>query len=239
MTFKTLLMSTALVSLLSAPAMAQDTTLTQDPTTDPAPQMQSEADVTDGQMAAEANEPMSIEEMTVDQFIGLDVQSADGEDVGEIDYVIGGLDGGEAQAVIGIGGFLGLGEYTVALPISAFDFNSVERILVVNASEQELRDTPEFDESGAESVDGSILMAELMGAPEDAGTETGMTDDSGMSGESTADDATMADEPATDDAPAMEEETMEKDSTAPAEEPIQEEGATTEPETETETETNN
>ncbi|WP_425098659.1 PRC-barrel domain-containing protein [Tropicibacter sp. S64] len=199
MTFKTFLMSASLVSLLTTPALAQDTTTAADPAADPAAttmEPAAEPMATDT-MADEtmAEEPMTIAEMTVDQFIGLDVQSVDGEDVGEIDYVLRGPSGDEGRAVIGIGGFLGLGEYTVALPISAFDFNAEERLLVVNVSEEDLRNTPEFDESGVESVDGDILMAELM-ADEPMETDTGMTTDT------TTSDAA----PAPENDPATEED---------------------------------
>ncbi|MBF9034965.1 hypothetical protein HKCCE2091_12005 [Rhodobacterales bacterium HKCCE2091] len=114
--------------------------------------------------------PMTIEEMTVGEFIGLNVLSADGEDVGEIDYVIAGTE--EPAAVIGIGGFLGLGEYTVALPVSAFDYDAEERTLVVNWTEEELRAQPEFDESEAESLPDDMLMSDLM---MHGGSDTGTT----------------------------------------------------------------
>ncbi|SLN33194.1 PRC-barrel domain-containing protein [Pseudooctadecabacter jejudonensis] len=94
--------------------------------------------------------------MTVDQIVGLDVMSADGEDVGEIDYVIS--DGMDYKAVIGIGGFLGLGEYTVALPLGNFAMIDGELILD-EATEAELEAMPEIDESELEGLEGDYVIS--------------------------------------------------------------------------------
>ena len=199
MSFKNIMISTALASFLAAPAIAQETAPATDPATGQA--------VTDlGAMDI----PMTIEEMTVNQFIGLNVLSTNGDDVGEIDYVLGPSAGDdEGQAVIGVGGFLGLGEYTVALPISAFDFDPEGRNLIVNLTEEGLRATPEFDESGAESVEGGLMMADLMGS---AGMEDGAAteNDPNMGGDTgMEEDATTDSEAATssDDATGAETDT--------------------------------
>ncbi|MEX3017639.1 hypothetical protein [Gymnodinialimonas hymeniacidonis] len=91
--------------------------------------------------------------MTVGDIIGMDVHSIAGEDeddVGEIDYIIETADGYEA--VIGIGGFLGLGEYTVALPLGAFSMGGDETLLLDGFTEEELEAMPETDESDLEAL---------------------------------------------------------------------------------------
>ena len=186
MSLKKFMISTALASFLAAPAIAQETA----PATDAATG-QAVTGLDTGAMGI----PMTIEEMTVDQFIGLNVLSTNGDDVGEIDYVLGPSGGdGEGQAVIGVGGFLGLGEYTVALPISAFAFDPEGRNLLVNLTEDELRATPEFDESGVESVEGDLMMADLMG---NAAAET----DTDMEKETTTDSDAASSDDATDAEP--------------------------------------
>lgn len=166
MTFRTLMTGTALASLLGVAAFAQETAPADGAAADPV----APAEMPDNSMAEILEEPMTIAEMTVAEFLGLNVLSENGEDVGEIDYVIASGDGSEGQAVIGIGGFLGLGEYTVALPISAFDFDPESGDLIVNATEEELKATPEFDETGVEGVEGDVMMSEVMG---DAGAGSG------------------------------------------------------------------
>lgn len=94
--------------------------------------------------------------MTVAEIVGLNVLSAEGEDVGEIDYILS-VDGGY-EAVIGIGGFLGLGEYTVALPLERFSMVDGELQLDA-ATEAELEAMPEIDESEIEPLDGDHVLS--------------------------------------------------------------------------------
>lgn len=93
--------------------------------------------------------------MTVADIVGLDVTSADGEDVGEIDYLISSDNGYEA--IIGIGGFLGLGEYTVALPLENFAMVDGE-LKLDEATEAELEAMPEIDESEIDALDGDYVI---------------------------------------------------------------------------------
>jgi len=95
--------------------------------------------------------------MTVADVVGMPVESADTEIVGEIDYIVASPDGHEA--VIGIGGFLGFGEHTVALPLGAFSIDAARNVLVLDGfTEDELTAMPEIDESGLESLPGEYVI---------------------------------------------------------------------------------
>lgn len=90
--------------------------------------------------------------MTVGDILGMDVIAANGENVGEIDYIFQDQDG--YQAVIGIGGFLGLGEHTVALPLSDFSVDREQNALVLDQrTEEDLDAMPEIDETGLEGLE--------------------------------------------------------------------------------------
>jgi ribosomal 30S subunit maturation factor RimM len=90
--------------------------------------------------------------MTVGDILGMDVIAANGENVGEIDYIFQDQDG--YQAVIGIGGFLGLGEHTVALPLSDFSIDQEQNALVLDQrTEEDLDAMPEIDETGLEGLE--------------------------------------------------------------------------------------
>lgn len=208
MTSKTFLTTTALSLLLATSAFAQSDSTA--PATEENPVINGATDdgtmapaatdntmATDGMASDAMEEPQSIAEMTVGEFLGLDVVSDAGEDVGEIDYVIAGAS--EPEAVIGIGGFLGLGEYTVALPLSDFTFNAENRTLMVNRTEEELEAMPEFDESGVEGLDDDVALATLM--QDDTGTSSSTSDTSATgTATDTADDATSTDGMAEDGA---------------------------------------
>lgn len=87
---KNLLIGAALAALLGAPALAAtawaDTTTVQ------------------GQMQVDA-----------ESLIGLDVVNAEGETIGEIENVVIDGDGKVRHVIVGVGGFLGIGEKNVAL----------------------------------------------------------------------------------------------------------------------------
>ncbi|KAA9006756.1 putative sodium/potassium/calcium exchanger [Histidinibacterium aquaticum] len=122
-------------------------------------------DMTEGDTGmAEEGQPTSIAEMTVGEFIGLVVFSPEDERIGEIDYVVE-QDGGLA-GVIGIGGFLGLAEYTVAIPIEEFQLREEGDSLGLDATRDALRERPEFDETGVEGLEDDVVLGDMMESEE-------------------------------------------------------------------------
>jgi hypothetical protein len=63
-------------------------------------------------------------QMMASDLRGSNVYSANNENVGDIKDILLERDGRVAAIVIGVGGFLGMGEKNVALPFEAFDFTS-------------------------------------------------------------------------------------------------------------------
>ncbi|WP_299672505.1 PRC-barrel domain-containing protein [uncultured Roseobacter sp.] len=109
------------------------------------------AEYTEDALQADASVDAEMSTMVVGDLIGKDVAEANGEVVGEIDYIV--RDGDDLAAVIGIGGFLGLGEYTVAIPLNEFDMSAEEDMLMLsNWTETELEAQPEFDETNVEGL---------------------------------------------------------------------------------------
>jgi sporulation protein YlmC with PRC-barrel domain len=81
-------------------------------------------------------------------FIGQTVYSAANENVGEINDLIMDKDKGMVVAVVGVGGFLGIGEKDVAIGLDKInaaktDNNAIR--LTINATRQELEAAPAFD----------------------------------------------------------------------------------------------
>ena len=79
--------------------------------------------------------------------------------VGEIDYVVSQADG--PAGVIGVGGFLGLGEYTVAISLEEFTLQDSGNF-ILPMDKEALKSLPEFDESGVEGLPDETPIAELM-----------------------------------------------------------------------------
>jgi hypothetical protein len=188
MTFKTTLLSTVAAFAFALPSVAQttecagelvdgvcvETEMETETETEVEPTTETEADIsTDVEegladesdaMTAETEMPAArdladasaFSGMTVSEVVGMPVESADAQDVGEIDYIVS--NPGGPEAVIGLGGFLGLGEYTVALPLGAFTIDQERMVLVLDGfTEDELLAMPEIDESGLEELPGEYV----------------------------------------------------------------------------------
>ncbi|QEW22902.1 hypothetical protein LA6_005136 [Marinibacterium anthonyi] len=162
MKLKHMTLGAAAIALMAGGAFAQETTA---PAADPAvPNAEMPADsATD--MSSDtmvAPEFASIDEMTVGDVVGTVVYGPEGDRIGEIDYVVAQPEG--PAGVIGIGGFLGLGEYTVAIGLDEFDMAD-DGSFTLAMDKETLKSMPEFDESGVEGLPDDMAIADLMDNP--------------------------------------------------------------------------
>ncbi|WP_170151498.1 PRC-barrel domain-containing protein [Microvirga subterranea] len=66
------------------------------------------------------------------KLIGTKVVSANNESIGDINDVIVDRNGQAVAAVVGVGGFLGIGEKDVAIPFNSLEFASREQVNAMN-----------------------------------------------------------------------------------------------------------
>lgn len=132
---RNLLATTAFAALLATGAYAQDTTAPA-----PAPAAPTEAAPViphaDGFLAA--------------NIIGETVYNGtndDAENIGDVNDIVLSADGTADQLIIGVGGFLGMGEKNVAMPFKDFDWveKNGDRWLVTAATKEQLQALPDFD----------------------------------------------------------------------------------------------
>jgi hypothetical protein len=77
--------------------------------------------------------------------IGTKVENAEGESLGKIEDLV--IDAGEGRVtavILSIGGFLGIGEKLVAIPLSAFDYDEGKGRFVLDIDRETLKDAPAF-----------------------------------------------------------------------------------------------
>lgn len=90
----------------------------------------------------------SNDQISAEDYIGTTVYNANNESIGEINDLIIEKNGGVAAAVIGVGGFLGMGEKNVAVPMSnimvAPGEDGTELKLTTNETMDTLKSAPEF-----------------------------------------------------------------------------------------------
>ena len=90
-----------------------------------------------------------IQPWTANEFIGKTVYTTAAENVGEINDLVFGNDGKIVGVVIGVGGFLGIGEKDVLVALDSIRMTKADGSdtvqLVVNASKEALENAPSFD----------------------------------------------------------------------------------------------
>lgn len=82
--------------------------------------------------------------MSVDEVSGMDIYDSTGERVGEVDDVLMGEDGTVTGASLDIGGFLGMGEKDVVLPLESL--TKTDDGFTTALSKEQLESLPEYDD---------------------------------------------------------------------------------------------
>jgi sporulation protein YlmC with PRC-barrel domain len=155
---RNLLATTAIVSLMAGTAYAQEATT---PTpADPAPMTDKAAPVhaADGFLAT--------------KLIGENVYNGtndDAEKIGDVNDLVIGPTGTVDQIVVGVGGFLGIGEKNVSLAYDEIKWaeRDGDRWIVVNATKDQLKAQPEFDRSAYEAMPATAAAPAATTAPAD------------------------------------------------------------------------
>ncbi|MFN7050837.1 MAG: PRC-barrel domain-containing protein [Gemmobacter sp.] len=126
-------------------AMAPATT---DPaTTDPATTDMAQADATP--MVREGYASIAMDALTADDVQGASVYDAEDKRIGEVSELVLSADGKLTEAVIDVGGFLGIGAKPVALPIGSVDVvradGGDETRIYVSMTKEELEALPKYE----------------------------------------------------------------------------------------------
>ena len=101
-----------------------------------------------GEVAGTYLTEQSKDQISADDYIGTTVYNSNNESIGEINDLIIEKNGGVVAAVIGVGGFLGIGEKNVAVPMSnimvsqADDGSDIK--LTTSETSDTLKNAPEF-----------------------------------------------------------------------------------------------
>lgn len=137
---RTLLATTALAAFLASGAMAQEAVDRSVPAKSAMPATQRGPA---GYFSAAPEQILASSVLGKTVYTGSDEQ---GEAIGDVNDVVINADGGAEALVIGVGGFLGLGEKDVAVGFDRISWSDRdgERIIVVSATREELQAAPEF-----------------------------------------------------------------------------------------------
>lgn len=145
----------SILALAAAPVLAQ----TSSPGAPSAPSAQPPA--SSGTSTRDASDqrtsPADLGGQSVDKMMGKTVYNAEGKKVGDIeDFVVDNAASPGAKqityAVIGVGGFLGLGEKQVAIPATELQSSGDRIQLSSNMTEDQLKQLPSYDRSKYRSI---------------------------------------------------------------------------------------
>lgn len=120
------------------------TTTTQDRPYTTSPEATTARERTAGAMAG-------LESMSEQELVGMTVVSREGEEIGDIDQVVteggaGAMPGEDKRAVIDVGGFLGIGEKSIAIPFDDLQLSQDGR-LQTDLTREALESQPEYQRS--------------------------------------------------------------------------------------------
>lgn len=101
--------------------------------------------------ASPAGQPMwyshQADEIRASKLIGTKVVNTANETIGDINEIVLGKDGKVAAVIVGVGGFLGMGEREVAMNFSSIRMSrdsDNNLVLTVNANKDALKNAPEW-----------------------------------------------------------------------------------------------
>ena len=177
-----LLATTAVAAFLSSDTFAQDAATN----ADPAKAVRQGAP---GYFSAAPEQVLASSVLGKTVYTGADEQ---GEAIGDVNDVVINADGGAEALVIGVGGFLGIGEKDVAVNFDRVSWSDRDgqRIIVVSVTKEELQVAPQFDRT-------AIMDGVVAAAPENKDTKTSSAPP--MTGNETA----QSTQPATGTTPQM------------------------------------
>ena len=142
---RNLLSAAALLSIVAAPAFAQTTTPSPDPPASPPAATAPSTSTSSGQLQYHIAESG---DHRASKLIGALVKNSGGQTIGDVNEIIISKDGKAAAAVLGVGGFLGMGEREVAVLFSSLNFaldaNGDLTVMVPTATEESLKTAPEW-----------------------------------------------------------------------------------------------
>ncbi|RJQ51851.1 MAG: hypothetical protein C4530_19540 [Desulfobacteraceae bacterium] len=79
-------------------------------------------------------------------IVGREVRSTRGDDIGEVDNIVVNDDGSQIQAVVALGGFLGIGQKKVLVSLDELQFEPASDVVVYRGTEKDLERLAEYEE---------------------------------------------------------------------------------------------
>ena len=148
-----LLTVTAVSALMLSPALAQTSPTPPAGSTAPAatPATPTPAPAASGSMGAQFVAKQDTSHWLASKFMGTDVMGADNQKIGDVNDMLFDKDGKISAVLVGVGGFLGIGEKNVAIDLKSFQWDTGDASdmnddkLKLSMTRDQLKDAPAFE----------------------------------------------------------------------------------------------
>lgn len=129
----------------------------EEPVQEDQPQPQDEQQMQEASSSADS----AIMAMQVSDLEGMTVVNQDGEEIGEVGQISQHNQSGDLYAIVGVGGFLGIGQSGVALAIDEMEVQDDQLVLKTNRTEDEIKQaSDEYNEDDYTQVDSDMTLSE-------------------------------------------------------------------------------
>ncbi|OGV44287.1 MAG: hypothetical protein A2X46_04305 [Lentisphaerae bacterium GWF2_57_35] len=91
------------------------------------------------------------------RVIGSEVRNNEGEKLGKVEDIVLNTNGDILYTVVSYGGFVGIGEKQIAVPLQSFHTEMSGRTMILDISKESMKNVPTYDASKAETADPSWM----------------------------------------------------------------------------------
>lgn len=125
----------------------------------------------DQQQGGQQNELMS---MPASELEGMTVVNQEDEELGDVGRIAVSTQDNQVYAIISVGGFLGMGDKSVALPVQDMELQEDQLLLKTSRSEDELKQSAEdYNEEDYQTVEGDTTLSDAAGGSGGGSGSTG------------------------------------------------------------------
>jgi hypothetical protein len=113
------------------------------------------------QQESASSQSSALMSLRVSDLEGMTITNQDGEKIGEVSQISQQNQTGGLYAIVGVGGFLGIGSTDIALDITEIDMQEDELVLKTNRTKDEIEESSEeYDEENFTQVDSDMTLSE-------------------------------------------------------------------------------
>ena len=113
-----------------------------------------------GQIAA-TDLPAGLQQKRVKDVVGMNVVNQSGTKIGKVSELVAHRQNKSLHAVISVGGFLGIGDTEISMPLQQMAWSENQLVAPTTASKQQLKEMPDYNTTAYRKLESDQLIADL------------------------------------------------------------------------------